>query len=71
MAQSVSCRPVNMEDRILPVHVGFVVNKVALGQVSLQLTRLSSVNVIPPMFHACFILKLFLSEGQAGAAWGT
>ena len=59
MAQSISCRPLNTEDRILPVHVGFVVHKVALGQVFLRLLRLSSVTVIPLMFHARFILILF------------
>jgi hypothetical protein len=32
------------------VHVGFVVDKVALGQVFLQVLRFSSVSIIPPPF---------------------
>ena len=31
--------------------MGFVKEKVALGQVFLLLLRLSPVNIIPPMFH--------------------
>jgi hypothetical protein len=33
------------------VHVGFVVNKVALGQVFLPVLSFSPVNVIPAMLH--------------------
>jgi hypothetical protein len=33
------------------VYVGFVVDKVALGQVFLQVLRFSSVIIIPPMLH--------------------
>ena len=33
------------------VHVGFVVNKVALGQVFLQVLWFSPINIIPPMLH--------------------
>ena len=33
------------------VHVGFVVDKVALGQVFLRVLRFSPVNFIPPMLH--------------------
>jgi hypothetical protein len=33
------------------VHVGFVVGKVALGQVFPRVLRFSPVNFIPPMFH--------------------
>ena len=33
------------------VHVGFVVNKVALGQVFPRVLRFSAVNVIPPVLH--------------------
>jgi hypothetical protein len=33
------------------VHVGFVVDKVALGQVFLQVLRFSPINFIPPVLH--------------------
>jgi hypothetical protein len=32
-------------------HVGFVVDKVALGQIFLRILRSSPVNIIPPLFH--------------------
>jgi hypothetical protein len=32
------------------IHVGFVVDKVALGQVFLQVLRFSPVTIIPPSF---------------------
>jgi hypothetical protein len=34
-----------------PVHVGFVVDKVALGQVFPRVLRFSPVNFIPPVLH--------------------
>jgi hypothetical protein len=33
------------------VHVGFVVDKMALGQVYLRVLRFSPVNFIPPVLH--------------------
>jgi hypothetical protein len=53
MAQAVSRRPLNAETRVHPgsVHVGFVVDKVTLGQVFLRALRFSPVNFIPPVFH--------------------
>jgi hypothetical protein len=41
------------ETRVRPrsVHVGFVVDKVALGQVFMRVLRLSPVNFIPPVLH--------------------
>jgi hypothetical protein len=33
------------------VHVGFVVDKVALGQVFPRVLRFSPVNLIPPVLH--------------------
>jgi hypothetical protein len=33
------------------VHVGFVVDKVALGQVFLRVLRIFPVNFIPPVLH--------------------
>jgi hypothetical protein len=52
MAQVVSRRPLTAEARVCPgsIHVGFVVDKVALGQVFLQVLRFSPVNIIPPSF---------------------
>jgi hypothetical protein len=34
-----------------PVHLGFVVDKVALGHVSFRVLRFPPVTVVPPMFH--------------------
>jgi hypothetical protein len=34
-----------------PVHVGFVVDKVAMGQVFLQVLRYSPVSIVPPLLH--------------------
>jgi hypothetical protein len=33
------------------VHVGFVVDKVALGRVFLRVLRVSHVSIIPPLLH--------------------
>ena len=33
------------------IHVGFVLDKVAFGQVFLQLLRFSRVSIVPPMLH--------------------
>jgi hypothetical protein len=46
MHQAVSRRRLNTEAG--SVRVGFVVDKVALGQVFLRLLRFSPVNIIPP-----------------------
>jgi hypothetical protein len=53
MAQAVSRRPLTAEARFDPgsVHVGFMVDKVALGQVFLWVLRFSSVNFIPPVLY--------------------
>jgi hypothetical protein len=53
VAQAVSRRPLTAEARVRPesVHVGFVVDKVALGQVFPRVLRFSPVNLIPPMLH--------------------
>jgi hypothetical protein len=48
MAQAIGRRPLTAEAR---VHVGFVVDKVALGQVFLRVLRFSPVNFIPPVLH--------------------
>jgi hypothetical protein len=41
------------------VHVGFFVDKVALGKVFLRELRFSPVNVIPPVLH--YILFIFIT----------
>ena len=49
-------------------HVRFVVNKVSLGQVSLQVLQFSSVIIIPPMLH----IHLYLSNRRtSGRILGT
>jgi len=35
-----------------PIHLGFVVDKVALGQVSPQVLQVSPLSFIPPTVHA-------------------
>jgi hypothetical protein len=52
MAQAVSRRPLTAESRVAPglIRVGFVVEKVALGQVFLRVLRFSPVSIIPPSF---------------------
>jgi hypothetical protein len=39
-----------------PVHVGFVVDKVVVGEVLLRILQLLPVNVIPPVLHTQFPL---------------
>jgi hypothetical protein len=53
MAQAVSRRPLTRWPGFDPVsvHVRFVVDKVALGQVFLRVLRFSPVNLIPPVLH--------------------
>jgi hypothetical protein len=49
MSQVVSRRPLTAEARVRgSIHVGFVVDKVALGQVFLRVLRVSPANIIPP-----------------------
>jgi hypothetical protein len=50
MAQALSVLPLTAESQVRAgsVHVGFVVDKVALGQASLRVLRFSPVNIIPP-----------------------
>jgi hypothetical protein len=53
MAQAVSRWPLTAEAGFAPgsIHVGFVVDKVALGQVFLRVLRFSPANIIPPLLH--------------------
>jgi hypothetical protein len=48
------------------VHVGFVVNKVALGQVFLQILPFSHVNIIPPWLS---MLIYHLGDEQYAPWW--
>jgi hypothetical protein len=50
MVQVVSRRPLTAEAQVRAwsIHVGFVVDKMALGQVFLRVLRFSPVNIIPP-----------------------
>jgi hypothetical protein len=66
MAQSFSHRPLNTEDRIWPVRVGFVVDKVALGQVFLRVVCLYSVTVNPLMFHVRFYMNTVFIRRTSG-----
>jgi hypothetical protein len=51
MAQAVSRRPLTAASRVRArvSTLGFVVDKVALGQVSLRVIKFSPVNIIPPL----------------------
>jgi hypothetical protein len=53
MVQAVSRRPLTAEARFDTgsVHVKFLVEKVALGQVFLRVLPFSPVNLIPPVLH--------------------
>jgi hypothetical protein len=53
-----------------PVHVGFVVDKVTLGQVFLRVLLLSSVTVIPPMVHVRFCINNILIRRTRGPRLG-
>jgi hypothetical protein len=49
--------------------MGFVVDRVPVGQVSFRVHRLCSVKVILPMQHTHIDHNILLSEGQEGQAW--
>jgi hypothetical protein len=53
MAQAVSQQTLTTEAwfHSQAVHVGYMLNKMALGQVFLQVRRPSRVSVIPPAIH--------------------
>jgi hypothetical protein len=62
IAQAVSRRLLTAETRFAPrsVHVGFVVEKVALGKIFLPVFRFFPVSIIPPLLHiySCIIWGL-------------
>jgi hypothetical protein len=43
-----------------PVHVGFMVDKMAVGQVSFRALRFFLVNIIPPLLHSHFYFHITL-----------
>jgi hypothetical protein len=51
MAQAVSRRPLTSETRVRARDVGFVVDKVVLGQAFLRVLRFSPANIIPPSLY--------------------
>jgi hypothetical protein len=60
MAQAVSRQPLTAEARVRAwsIHVGFMVDKVALGQVFIRVLRVSPVSIISPS-----LTKLISSGG--------
>jgi hypothetical protein len=53
MTQAVTPRPLTAESRVralVSIHVGFVEDKMALGQVFLRVLQFSSAIIIPPSF---------------------
>jgi hypothetical protein len=66
IAQADSCRILTAEARFAPrsIHVGFVVDKVALGQIVLLVLRFSPVNIIPPLLHYSSMYQM--GDGQRG-----
>jgi hypothetical protein len=51
------------------IHMTFVVDKVALGQVFLQVLRFSPVSIIPPMLHTHLLLHAFLNRRRNNETW--
>jgi ABC-type amino acid transport system permease subunit len=51
------------------VHVRFLVHKMALGHIYLQVLRNSPVDIVPPMLQIIFIYMLLLPNGQTAEAW--
>ena len=60
MAQAVSSRS------LTSVHVRFVVDKVALGQVFVPVLRLSPFSIIPALLHFLFGLSITLIRRTIG-----
>lgn len=51
------------------VHVGLMIGKRVLWQVSLPVLLLPPVSIIPPLLHLNFIYILLLPEGQTVEVW--
>ena len=67
MTQAVSHRPLTAEATgsiLCQVHVGFVVDKMAPGQVFLRVLRFSRVSFIPPVLHYTKKRKNYSSSSQ-------
>ena len=70
MAQTVSRWYVTAKARARSqTTASFVVDKVALEQVVLQILRFSPVSNIPPMSHARLHLNAVLTKEQSGEGW--
>lgn len=52
-----------------PLHASFMVDKVALEQVVLQVLRFSPVSNIPPMPHTRLHLNTVLTKEKSGQVW--
>jgi hypothetical protein len=64
LARTASCHSLTTKDQ--SVHVRFVAQKVAPGNVFLRVRRFSPVGVIPPLLHNLVLL----SEASEGEVWG-
>jgi len=42
-----------------PINIGFLVGKVVLGQVSLQVVKFSPVSIITPILYICIYSSVF------------
>jgi len=63
MAQAVSRRPLTVETRVrFQVHMRFVADKVAVGQVYLPVFRFFLVSNIPSMLHTILLLHVALTR---------
>lgn len=51
------------------VHVRYVVDKIALENIYLQVLRNSTVDTVPSMLQLIFIYMLLLTNGQTAEAW--
>jgi len=51
------------------IHLTFVVDKVAIGQVVLQVLRFCPVSIIPPMLHTCLLLQASLTRRRNSETW--
>ena len=71
MAQSFSCRPLTAVFRVLsqPVHVRFVVGRVALEQVYLRILRFSLVSIISAMLPIHFHINNTFIRTSGPSLW--
>jgi hypothetical protein len=53
-----------------PFLVGFMVNKVTVGEVLFRVLRFSPISIIPPAPHAISSSDLLVRERQMAEGWG-